>query len=136
MKKYLLPPNGDFYKANLHCHTTVSDGCMTPEEVKKHYKENGYSVIAFTDHDVLIQHPERADKEFLPLNGYEMEITETTDIEHRFKKSCHMCFIAIDPNNLRQVCYHRSKYVFGNGLKYLNKIYYDEKEPDYERAYS
>ena len=34
MKKYLLPETGQFYKANLHCHTTVSDGRMTPEEVK------------------------------------------------------------------------------------------------------
>ena len=37
MKKYLLPENGNFYKANLHCHTTVSDGNWTPEEVKKNY---------------------------------------------------------------------------------------------------
>ena len=34
MKKYLLPESGNFYKANLHCHTKVSDGAMTPEEVK------------------------------------------------------------------------------------------------------
>ena len=26
MRKYLLPENGNFYKANLHCHTTVTDG--------------------------------------------------------------------------------------------------------------
>ena len=38
MKKYLLPEGGKFYKANLHCHTTVSDGKMTPEEIKKYYK--------------------------------------------------------------------------------------------------
>ena len=34
MRKYLLPENGNFYKANLHCHTDVSDGAKTPEEVK------------------------------------------------------------------------------------------------------
>lgn len=53
MKKYLLPKSGSFYKANLHCHSTVSDGKLTPEELKKIYKEKGYSVIAYTDHDVL-----------------------------------------------------------------------------------
>ena len=26
MKKYLLPNTGNYYKANLHCHTTLSDG--------------------------------------------------------------------------------------------------------------
>ena len=34
MRKYLLPEGGNFYKANLHCHTVLSDGAMTPEEVK------------------------------------------------------------------------------------------------------
>ena len=38
MRKYLLPKDGNFYKANLHCHTTVSDGRLTPEEVKNAYK--------------------------------------------------------------------------------------------------
>ena len=33
MKKYLLPENGNFYKANLHCHSTFSDGKWTPEEL-------------------------------------------------------------------------------------------------------
>ena len=58
MKTYLLPENGTFYKANLHCHTTISDGRMTPEEVKNAYKEQGYSIVAYTDHDVFIPHPE------------------------------------------------------------------------------
>ena len=35
MKKYLLPKEGKFYKANLHMHTTISDGAMTPEETKE-----------------------------------------------------------------------------------------------------
>ena len=39
MKKYLLPNGNKFYKANLHVHTTVSDGAMTPEEIKKIYME-------------------------------------------------------------------------------------------------
>ena len=53
MKKYLLPQIGCFYKANLHCHTTVSDGSITPEEIKNIYKGKGYSVVAYTDHDVF-----------------------------------------------------------------------------------
>ena len=35
MKQYLLPEKGQFYKANLHRHTVVSDGTLTPEEVKQ-----------------------------------------------------------------------------------------------------
>ena len=39
MKKYLLPEKGNYYKAELHIHTTVSDGTNTPEELKKLHKE-------------------------------------------------------------------------------------------------
>ena len=52
MKHYLIPDSGRFYKANLHCHTTVSDGMKTPAEIKALYQANGYSIVAFTDHDV------------------------------------------------------------------------------------
>ena len=41
MKKYLLPESGNFYKANLHCHTNVSDGKWTPEKVKEEYSKQG-----------------------------------------------------------------------------------------------
>ena len=78
MKKYLLPEKGEFYKANLHCHTSVSDGGYTPQQVKEMYQKQGYSIVAFTDHDVLVPHPELADDNFLPLNGYEIEINDET----------------------------------------------------------
>ena len=71
MKKYLLPESGNSYKANLHCHTVLSDGCLNPEEVKEIYKNEGYSVVAYTDHDILIpHHGELSDDEFLALNGW------------------------------------------------------------------
>ena len=46
MRKYLLPKEGSFYKANLHCHTTLSDGKMTPQEVKDYYLKNRYNIVA------------------------------------------------------------------------------------------
>ena len=64
------------YKANLHAHTTYSDGNFTPLQVKEHYKANGYSAVAFTDHDIFVFHDELKDEGFIPLHGYEMEITE------------------------------------------------------------
>ena len=135
MRKYLLPQKENFYKANLHCHSTVSDGQLSPEELKKIYKEHGYSIIAFTDHDVLIPHNELADESFLPLNGYEMEVDEVKDCDYRFKKTCHMCLIALDENKRKQVCYHRSKYLFANAVKYADKVQYED-EPDYLREHT
>ena len=76
MKKFLLPQLGNFYKANLHCHSNISDGKLSVEELKELYKSNGYSIVAFTDHDVFLTHNDLTDSDFLALNGYEWEIYE------------------------------------------------------------
>ena len=54
MKKYLIDPNLKWYKANLHCHTNNSDGYFAPDEIKKLYMEQGYSVVAFSDHETIL----------------------------------------------------------------------------------
>ena len=41
---------GQFYRGNLHTHSDRSDGCLTPEEVCRRYKAEGYDFIALTDH--------------------------------------------------------------------------------------
>ena len=97
MKKYLLPEQGSFYKANLHCHTKVSDGCTTPEETKQAYKDEGYSIIAFTDHRKLVLHNDLTDDNFLALNGYEADISEPGGWS-LVMKTCHLCAIALDKN--------------------------------------
>ena len=69
----LLRGDWPSYKANLHCHTTCSDGRLTPQQVKDHYKAHGYSVIAFTDHNVLVDHSDLNDPDFLALTGIEVD---------------------------------------------------------------
>ncbi|MFH1387568.1 MAG: PHP domain-containing protein [bacterium] len=39
--------------ADLHIHTTISDGTHTPEEVVRLAKEAGLKTIAITDHDII-----------------------------------------------------------------------------------
>ena len=111
MRRYLLPETGSFYKANLHCHTNISDGKFTPEEVKETYKKAGYSIIAFTDHEVFIPHPELRDEDFLPLNAVEMDLTERIPVgsNSRDKSTCHLCMIAKDEKTEIQPCWHRTK---------------------------
>ena len=134
MKQYLIPASGQFYKANLHCHTTVSDGSMTPEEVKEYYKAHGYSVIAFTDHCVLIPHPELRDEDFLPLNGFETEIISPGEDKTPRKKHCHLCFVSLDENNVTMPFFHR-KNVWGNGVNYLDQIRYDPEHSEVRNVY-
>ena len=71
MKVY-LDANKNRYKANLHCHTRNSDGRATPEAVKEEYKKRGYSAVAFTDHEHLVNLSHLSDGEFIAINGYEM----------------------------------------------------------------
>jgi hypothetical protein len=42
-----------FHKANLHTHTTRSDGQAEPEAVVDQYRALGYTVLALTDHDFM-----------------------------------------------------------------------------------
>jgi len=134
MKKYLLPENGNFYKANLHCHTTVSDGKLSAERVKEEYMKRGYSVIAFTDHNVMMPHTELNDENFVALHGYEMDMSEKGTI--KFRKTCHLNLIALEQDNLTQVCWHREKYLFGHAPEYRHLANFDDSLPDFERQYS
>jgi len=47
----------EVHKANLHTHTTESDGRLSPQEVVDLYAQAGYSILALTDHDT---HPPEA----------------------------------------------------------------------------
>ena len=135
MKKILLPQNVNSYKGCMHTHTTLSDGAKTPEEIKALYMAHGYSVIAYTDHDVLIDHSDLCDKDFLALNGYEVEVQEGPH-KRPFGSSltCHLCFVAKDQTNLTQVCYNKDKYIWGNGIPLKPQLKFDRD--DYIRVYS
>lgn len=133
MKTYLLPPDLTYYKANLHCHTTFSDGHKTPAEVKEIYQSLGYSVLAITDHEVLIPHDEITDDKFLCLHGVEMDVGEEDERPFKLKKSCHIGCIALDKDNVIQPCYNREKYVYGDAIQYRHLVKFDESLPDYIR---
>ena len=45
--------NPTFLNADLHCHSTVSDGLLPPAEVVRRAAANGVELLALTDHDEL-----------------------------------------------------------------------------------
>ncbi len=106
MKTYLLPKEGTFYKANLHCHSVISDGKLTVEELKELYMNEGYSIIAYTDHEVFIPHNELTDDNFLALNAYEVSVTKKIPSDSPLSRTCHMCFISLDKNRVEQSIYY------------------------------
>lgn len=49
---------GKFFRGNLHTHSTMSDGVLSPAEVCRRYQAEGYDFIALTDHYVgLFDYP-------------------------------------------------------------------------------
>lgn len=61
-----------WYKGNIHTHTTLSDGRVTPAESARLYRENGYDFLAFTDHWHVSEN-DTTDDGLLLLSGCEYD---------------------------------------------------------------
>ncbi len=63
---------GNWYKANLHAHTTESDGKLTPADKAIHYRRQGYHVLAITDHNRVTPCRELSASDFICIEGIEL----------------------------------------------------------------
>ena len=117
MRHDLLPREGQFYKANLHSHSVISDGRLTPEALRDMYRAHGYSVLAITDHEIMRDHTDLSLPGFLILNGYEIYLRERQDAG-RIAKNCHINLIAKTPTELRQIALDPKylRYIEKNGI--------------------
>ena len=98
--KHLLP-RVPYFKSNLHSHSTISDGAYTKEELREIYKSRGYQILAITDHNLVIPHPELEDEDFLLITANEINIDEVTPIGP-YGKTYHLNLFAKQRNNLWQ----------------------------------
>lgn len=124
-----------YYKANLHCHSTFSDGKKTVEEIKRDYMAHGYSAVAFSDHDLFLTHNDLTDDNFVALNAYEIELGENRPGPFDYVKNCHLCLIAKTPDITQPVCLHREKYSFPNANAYQKDMDWGDA-PNFEREYT
>ena len=108
MKHAFLPEEGTFYKANLHCHSTLSDGKLTPRQLKEAYQERGYSILAITDHEALFSHEDLNDGSFLTINGVERSVDSEVlpGQSYDYVHTCHLNFLAKNPKNTVFVGYN------------------------------
>ncbi|MBE6630407.1 MAG: hypothetical protein E7624_06105 [Ruminococcaceae bacterium] len=111
MRVDLLPRDGQFYRANMHTHSTLSDGEYTPEELKAHYKGEGYSVLALTEHGKYYDlRAELDDEDFITLPAYEANLNRDYDhtpfpalqkgpsLAPHQAETVHLNMFAIDPD--------------------------------------
>lgn len=61
-----------FYKANFHCHTTKSDGKLSPLSVVEFYNQAGYDILSITDHRTVT---EINSNQILLIPGIEIDYT-------------------------------------------------------------
>jgi len=99
----LLPKGVTYYKANLHCHTVFSDGKMTPEEVKKHYQEKGYQVLAITDHDHYGDHRQLCDENFVAIAALETDMNQAGDMLWNYRRTWHMNWYDTCPDQDKEI---------------------------------
>ena len=59
-----------FFRGNLHCHTTMSDGAKTPDEVIATYQAMGYDFLAITDHRQVTISRNRMEGEYAIAAGH------------------------------------------------------------------
>ena len=62
---------GRWFKANLHTHTTTSDGDTALEQRIQQYRTRGYDVLAITDHRVTNDVTDLSRPDFLVISGLE-----------------------------------------------------------------
>ncbi len=114
--KHLLPPSHRYFKANLHTHTTISDGKLSPVEVKEMYKQMGYQILAITDHNIVVDHSTMTEPDFLMLTGMELNYNHANYRPWFDGQSYHFNLIAKEPHNVWSPWKANGKYA--GGLEY------------------
>lgn len=104
-KLYLLPRSDNWYKANLHCHSVLSDGNLTVEELKALYMSRGYSIIAFTDHRVYHNHAHLNDSDFVAIAATEINVDEDKAYDEGYgvQKTYHINLFDTNPEQFTQL---------------------------------
>ncbi len=76
-------------KGNLHCHTTRSDGRISPDEIIRLYKQNGYDFLAITDHRKYNYQNFAPDVDITIIPGMEFDSTfDNTGYKRCFHTVC------------------------------------------------
>ena len=127
----LLPAVKRYFKGNLHTHTNISDGLMTPEEAVALYQKLGYQFLCLSDHNIIANHSDKNTEDFLMLTGVEINVNDGdyTPTKGYTGQTYHMLMIAKEPDNLWQPIPPTRR---ETSLPYLPKIQFDSMRREYD----
>jgi predicted metal-dependent phosphoesterase TrpH len=91
-------PTSNILNADLHCHSVISDGTLTPEVLAERAKTNGVELWALTDHDEIGgQHRAAA-----AAKAQGMKYLTGTEISVTFaNETVHIVGLGFDPDNAK-----------------------------------
>ena len=108
-------------KADLHCHTTLSDGSLGIEEVIAQAKRNGIDYLAITDHDCLSS----ISRANVLGQRYGIEIVPAVEFSaydgKREAKAHILCYVPQKPDRLEGLCMRNSEMRRQRGKKMAMK---------------
>lgn len=114
-------------RIDLHIHTTMSDGVLTPKEVIDEAKKNGVSIIAIADHDTIEAYN---DELFLYAESKNIKLINAVEISTKVKKAgIHVLGYNFNLKNgklkerLHKIRNARHEYLY-NVTEKLNKLGY------------
>lgn len=65
-----------YYKAQLHCHSTGSDGQLSPLEVASEYQNLGYEILFISDHNIMTPSVDYTIPSLLCINAEELTFSK------------------------------------------------------------
>lgn len=122
------------HKANLHTHTTRSDGRLNPHEVVDAYHQLEYSILAITDHNEVTW-PWEAFGEMKPSNRYlsragSEDSVMSEDFVFETRDPAELGMLAIQANELSRH-HHMGSFFNGHiGVPYNERIDYNITEEE------
>ncbi len=150
-----IQPGQTQYKANLHSHSTCSDGHLTPEQLARLYQEHGYSILAITDHEAPYDNTALSTPGLLMLTGYEAYIRPQADgridpfgpeihLNLLAREAHNRTFIAFDPPFCKYMPHALAQSLPQAGQSgprsysaaYINRFIRDAKEAGYLVTYN
>ena len=97
------------YRADLHCHSTCSDGMLSPVELLKIAKKKGLSGISITDHDTVNAY---ADEVYEKAKELKIDLLPGVEISSRYKNY---------PIHILGYAYKKSQYFLNFCAQYQKK---------------
>lgn len=91
MKRTIIDRSLPQWKGNCHCHTTNSDGRLSPRQAAALYEQAGYDFLAITDHRKVTDAAEIGDSRLLLIPGVELDYF----IERRHRQAVHIVGVGV-----------------------------------------